>query len=124
MSLHHSSYLTPEETGRYAYLAGDPLADRLEEAAELFDLAETEEDRLEQRYAQGFSEGRLEGLGPQAAEQIRSLEEALQAMTLRHKAMAEEMRHLLSWLNGEPCKTVKGRREVVKYLQRKLINLW
>lgn len=124
MNLQHLSYLTPEESGRYAYLAGDPLADRLEEAAELFDLAETEEDRLDQRYAQGFSDGKLEGLGPQAAGRIRELEQELSDKTRRHQAMTEEIRNVMNWLNGDPCKTVKGRREVAYYLQRKLINLW
>lgn len=124
MSMHQLSHLTPEELGRYAYLVGDPLADRLEEAAELFDLADTEDDRLDQRYAQGFSEGRLEGLGPQAADQIKKLDQQLSDMTRKHQSMADEMRNLLNWLPDDQCKTVKGRREVAQYLQRKLTSLW
>ena len=109
--------LTPDETERYAYLQGNPmLACYAGEFADCEFQIDGFDDVLDAAKEQAFEEGKAEGMGLDTAEKIEDLEKEISNLQASHQRCRNNLQAVLTWLQGDDCKTVKSRQAFEKRL--------
>jgi hypothetical protein len=110
-------HLTHDEIERRAFLAGDGLIASLAETAhdlqqENFDYANSQ-DILK---TQAFEAGKLEGLGEDVQAAMTSLNAQVSSLQQQLTKATDLLGTCHAWLQGEPSKTIKDRREAARSL--------
>lgn len=95
-----------------AWIAGD--ADDFNQAVDLF------EETLENAKVAAFEGGKNEGLEADVQAEIKWLKEELEKSKTEYGQTRKDLEVVLTWLTGDTCNTVKGRRAAAKELQRRL----
>jgi len=113
--------LTDSEIERYAYIYGKRHLATYAACVEDQDELETRHaEELEAAREESFAEGKAEGLGIDAADEIEALEAEVTKLKASHQRCRDNLQAVSEWLQGDGCKTVTSRKEYVKRLRTAL----
>ncbi|MDO8250268.1 MAG: hypothetical protein Q7T78_11200 [Rhodoferax sp.] len=117
-------FLTYEEHERIAYVTGNGLlASTLADASDLENEVDLFDDILDKAKVESFDSGRYEGIGIDTAKVISDLETELKRLREQYAAIRGDLEAVQSWLVGEACKTVSGRKQCASEIRRRLMTI-
>ena len=114
MQLHQLQF---NEIERIAYITGQPLVAMCAEHADDGELLEDGlEDQLEAAQKKGYDLGTEVGVGVDAVQEIKQLEDSVTDIKASHQRCRDNLQAVYDWLRSDDCKTIKSRQAFEKRL--------
>ena len=114
--------LPHNEQERIAYITGNSmLATFAGDCDDQELLIEDFDDQLEASDTAGYDRGYKEGIGADTDTMLAAFRQEVARLKSEHQSLRTYLTDMQLCLEGDPCKTVAGRKEIATHIRRKLL---